>query len=106
MSQILKQDDVRKIVAHADGDGGIIFETTQDISKILEMNREQRDADKQRTGFVGDIHHIGRIPYTVIDDLNKKGIMRGFAIVDAPAFAQWLNTTEIGNACKTYRGTI
>ncbi len=106
MSQILKQDDLRKIVAHADGDGGIVFETTQDISKILELNREQRDIDKQRTGFLGEMTHIGRIPYTVIDELNKKGIMRGFAIVDSAAFAQWLNTSDIGQACKTYRGTV
>jgi hypothetical protein len=34
------------------------------------------------------------------------GIMRGFAIVDETAFAKWLNTTEIGIACKTYRGQL
>lgn len=106
MAKILNFDEVRTSVAHEDGDGGLVIETTQDITGILEANRKQRDADKQRTGFVGDIHHIGRIPYTVIDDLNKKGIMRGFSIVDPAAFAQWLNCTEIGNACKTYRGTV
>lgn len=106
MTKIFTADDLRHTKAHFINDGEVILETVQDISGILELNRQQRDADKERTGFLGDIHHIGRLPYTVIDDLNKKGIMRGFAILDPDAFAQWLNTTEIGNACKTYRGTV
>lgn len=106
MKQILNADGVRTSVAHADGDGGLVIETKQDITDILSLNQQQRDIDKQRTGFLGEMTHIGRIPYTVIDDLNKKGIMKGFAIVDDAAFAQWLNTSDIGQACKTYRGTV
>ena len=91
---------------HADGDGGIVIETKQDITDILEANRIQREFDKQRTGFLNELHHVARIPNAVIDDLNQKGIMRGFAIVDEAAFAQFLNGTEIGRACRTYRGTV
>jgi acetylornithine/succinyldiaminopimelate/putrescine aminotransferase len=91
---------------HEDGDGGIVIETKQDITEILEANRIQRELDKQRKGFLNELHHVARIPNAVIDDLNQKGIMKGFAIVDEAAFAQFLNGTEIGQACRTYRGTI
>ena len=97
---------MRTQTVHEDGDGGIIIETKQDITEILEVNKAQREADKQRLGFLNEFHHIGRIPYTVIDELNQKGIMRGFAVIDQDRFAQFLNGTEIGQACKTYRGTI
>jgi hypothetical protein len=97
---------IRTQTVHADGDGGIVIETKQDITEILEANKAQREFDKQRTGFLNEMHHIARIPYTVIDDLNQQGIMRGFAVIDQDRFAQFLNGTELGNALKTYRGTV
>jgi hypothetical protein len=97
---------IRTQTAHEDGDGGIIIETKQDITEILEANKAQREFDKQRTGFLNEMHHVARIPYTVIDDLNQEGIMRGFAVIDQERFAQFLNGTELGLACKTYRGTV
>jgi hypothetical protein len=97
--------DYRQQIVHADGDGGIIIETKQDITEILESNNHIREADKARRGHLNDLHHVARIPNTVIDDLNKKGIMRGFVIVDEPAFAQWLNNSDNAQY-KVYRGTI
>ena len=97
---------IRTQTVHADGDGGIVIETEQDITEILEANKAQREFDKQRTGFLNEMHHVARIPYTVIDDLNQEGIMRGFAVIDQERFAQFLNGTELGLACKTYRGTV
>jgi hypothetical protein len=97
---------IRTQTVHADGDGGIIIETKQDITDILEANKIQREFDKQRTGHLNELHHVARLPYTVIDDLNQKKIMRGFAVIDQERFAQFLNGTELGNALKTYRGTI
>jgi len=95
----------RQSVVHADGDGGIIIETKQDVSEILESNKEILEADKQRTGHLKDLHHVARIPFTVIDDLNKMGIMKGFQIVDDAAFARWLNNSDNAQ-WKVYRGTI
>jgi len=97
---------IRTQTVHADGDGGIVIETKQDITEILEANKAQREFDKQRLGHLNELHHVARIPYTVIDDLNQQGIMRGFAVIDQERFAQFLNGTELGLACKTYRGTI
>jgi hypothetical protein len=95
----------RTSVVHADGDGGIIIETQQDVTEILQAVNEIRDADKARTGHLNDFHHVGKIPFTVIDEMNKKGIMRGFHIVDDAEFAKWMNGAE-GQVWKTYRGTL
>ena len=97
--------DYRQQVVHADGDGGIIIETKQDITEILESNNHIREADKARLGNLKELHHVARIPFTVIDDLNKKGIMRGFTILDDVAFAKWLNDSDNAHF-KVYRGTI
>jgi hypothetical protein len=97
--------DYRQQVVHADGDGGIVIETKQDVTEILESNKQILEADKQRTGNLNELHHIARIPFTVIDDLNKKGIMKGFAIVDDAAFASWLNSSDNAQ-WKVYRGTV
>lgn len=95
----------RQQVAHADGDGGIIIETKQDISDILERNKILQEVDKARTGATEDLHLIGSIPFTAIDKLNQMGIMRGFAIVDEPAFKRWLNHPD-QDALKIYRGKV
>jgi len=96
---------IRTQTVYEDGDGGIIIETKQDVSEIIEANKAQLDFDKQRTGHLNELHHVARIPFTVIDDLNKKGVMRGFNVIDEVGFARWLNDPE--NAVwKTYRGTV
>lgn len=95
----------RTSVVHADGEGGIVIETKQDVTDILKEVEQIRDADKARTGHLKDFHHVGKIPFTVIDEMNKKGIMRGFAIIDDAEFAKWMNSEE-GQVWKTYRGTL
>jgi len=95
----------RQQVAHADDNGGIIIETKQDISDILERNKVLQEVDKARTGATEDLHLIGSIPFTAIDKLNQMGIMRGFAIVDEPAFKRWLNHPDQA-PLKIYRGTV
>ena len=97
--------DYRQQVVHADGDGGIIIETKQDVTEILESNVHIREADKARLGNLKELHHVARIPFTVIDDLNKKGVMRGFTILDDVAFAKWLNDSNNAQ-WKVYRGNI
>ena len=94
----------RTSVVHADGEGGIIIETKQDVTDILKEVEQIREADKARTGHLKDFHHVGKIPFTVIDEMNKKGIMRGFAIIDDAEFAKWMNGE--GQVWKTYRGTL
>jgi hypothetical protein len=98
-------DKFRTHTVHSDDNGGIIIETKQDISDILERNKVLREVDKARTGATEDLHLIGSIPFTAIDKLNQMGIMRGFAIVDEPAFKRWLNQPE-QDVLKIYRGKV
>ena len=37
---------------------------------------------------------IASLPMVVIDDLNKKGIMRGFAVMDQKRFKAFLNDPD------------
>jgi len=98
-------ENLRNHTVHADGDGGIIIETNQDITDILERNQVLRDIDKARTGATEDLHLIGSIPFTAIDKLNEMGIMRGFVIVDEVAFKKWFNHPDQA-VLKIYRGTV
>jgi hypothetical protein len=34
------------------------------------------------------------LPFTIIDTLNRKGIMRGFAVIDEKEFKKFLNDPE------------
>jgi hypothetical protein len=80
----------RHTVSHDDHEGGVILETTQDVSQIIEANKKQFNEITSQDKW-GDITHVARLPLTVIDDLNKKGIMRGFAVIDETAFKAFLN---------------
>ena len=91
--------------AIADGDGGIVIETKQDVSDIIEANKQQLFYDQQRIGGLNEMHHVARIPFTVIDELNKTGIMKGFNVVDEIGFARWLNNPD-NSVWRTYRGTV
>ena len=86
----------RQSVAHADGDGGIIIETRQDISGNIEQNRKEFNSFDERAKWSDDMfgNKVASIPLTVIDDLNAKGIMRGFAVVDQARMKQWLNSPD------------
>jgi hypothetical protein len=96
---------IRTQTAFEDGDGGIVIETKQDVTEIIEANKQQLFFDQQRTGGLNELHHVARIPFTVIDELNKKGVMKGFVVVDDVGFANWLNNPD-NAAWKTYRGTV
>ena len=83
----------RHTVAHDVGDGELILETKQDVSHIIEANKRDYNSITSIDRW-GDLTHIARLPFTVIDDLNRKGIMRGFAVIDQNSFAAFLNNPE------------
>jgi hypothetical protein len=90
MKRLFSNDGIRHTIAHDDGEGGLILETKQDVSHIIEGNKklfnEVTSLDKW-----GDLTKVARLPLTVIDDLNKKGIMRGFAVLNEKEFRAFLN---------------
>ena len=97
----------RKTAVHSDGDGGIIIETRQDISDILEQNKKEYNSYDERARWSDELlgNKVASIPMTVIDDLNAKGIMRGFAVLDEKRFKAWLNERD-NRVFRTRTGVV
>ena len=97
----------RDSAVHSDGDGGIIIETRQDITDILEQNKKEYNSYDERARWSDHLfgNKIASIPMTVIDELNKQGIMRGFAILDEKRFKAWLNERD-NRVFRTRTGVV
>ena len=76
-----------------DVDGKYLIETRQDISGILESNKAQFNAIDEKAKW-GEFTKIASIPNVVVDELNKQGIMRGFAVLDEKRFRAFLNNPD------------
>jgi hypothetical protein len=83
---------------YADGEGGIIIETKVDLSQIIEINKQKFNERSEKTNWGSDVldprNHIATIPDIIIDELNKKGVMRGYAVIDKEAFRRFLNDPD------------
>ena len=97
----------RQSAVHADGDGGIVIETRQDISGIIEQNKKEYNSFDERARWSDHLfgNKVASIPLTVIDDLNKQGIMRGFAVLDEKRFKAWLNNSD-NRVFRTRTGVV
>jgi hypothetical protein len=100
-------ENIRQTAVHADGDGGIIIQTSQDVSGIVEQNKKEYNSFDERARWSDELfgNKVASIPMTVIDDLNKQGIMRGFAVLDDKRFALWLND-PMNRAWRTRTGVV
>lgn len=99
--------EYRKSVAHADGEGGLIIQTAQDVTSLVEQNKKEFNSFDERARWSDEVfgNKIASIPFTAIDDLNRQGIMRGFQVVDHARFAMFLNNPE-NRAWRTRPGVI
>lgn len=93
------------IVLHHDPDTGITdyfhvledgrewaVESRQDISGLVAVNAE---VQKEDTGRWGDGRCVASIPFTVLEDLHRMGMIDGmFNVRDNAEFAKWLNKSE------------
>jgi hypothetical protein len=95
MKEILSEDATTGVrqVAYDDGEGGLLIKTEQDIGHALEANKRAYSQVDEREKW-GDMTHIAHIPLAVFQELNKKGICRGFMVVDQKAMKAWLNDPE------------
>ncbi len=93
MSKLIFDDGIRQQVAHSDGDGGLVVETKQDVTQIIEKNKAEYNSLDYGARW-NDFTKVATIPMTVIDQLNKQGIMKGFAVVDEARMKRWLNDPE------------
>ncbi len=97
----------RQTAVHADGEGGIVIEMRQDVTEIIEQNKKEYNSYDERARWSDQLfgNKVASIPYSVIDDLNKAGIMRGFAVLDDKRFAAWLND-PMNRAWRTRTGVV
>lgn len=93
MKKLLSANAGMVQTAYADGEGGLVIETAQDISDIIESNKASYAQTDERARW-GEWAKIGSIPLAVIQDLNRKGFLRGFHIIDQKKFKAWLNAPE------------
>ena len=100
-------ENFRQTAVHADGEGGIVIQTRQDVSDIVEQNKKEYNSYDERARWSDQLfgNKVASIPLTVIDDLNKEGIMRGYAVVDEKRFAVWLND-PMNRAWRTRTGVV
>lgn len=102
MPKLFSVDSERYTIAH-ESDDGIILETRQDVSQIVEANKRQMNESSGK--FEDVITHVARLPLTVIDDLNRRGVMRGFKVLDPTAFKAFLNHPD-NRFFRTHPGRI
>ena len=100
-------NNFRQTAVHADGEGGIIIQTRQDVTDIVEQNKKEYNSYDERARWSDQLfgNKVASIPLTVIDDLNKQGIMRGYAVLDDKRFATWLND-PMNRAWRTRTGVV
>lgn len=100
-------ENFRQTAVHADGEGGIVIQTRQDVTNIMEQNKKEFNSFDERAKWSDQLfgNKVASIPMTVIDDLNKQGIMRGFAVLDDKRFAMWLND-PMNRAWRTRTGKV
>ena len=100
----------RQTAVHADGDGGILIQTRQDVSDIVEQNKKEYAESTNGKGWDGENafskkNKVASIPLVVLADLEKQGIMRGFHIIDMDRFKLWLNNPD-NQVFRTRQGRI
>jgi hypothetical protein len=100
--KLFSQHEGRFTVAH-ESDDGVILETKQDVSEIIEANKKQMNESDGRYDSVAT--HIARLPLTLVDDLNRKGIMQGFKVIDQTAFKAFLNHPD-NRFFRTHPGRV
>lgn len=81
-----------------DGEGGIIIKHETDLTDFIDHTKAQFNENPGKTGWSDELfdpkNKIASLPLAIINDLNQKGIMRGYFIVDQKAMKKWLNDPE------------
>jgi hypothetical protein len=99
MSRLLGFDPITQKTDtwHDEPDGGVVVASEQDVTDIIEQNKEDYNA---RSGFKGDWHHVARIPLAIYEDLMRKGI------ADDPArLKKWLDNPD-NRAFRSHPGKV
>ena len=69
---------------YADGEGGLVIETSQDVTPWIEQNKAEYAKVDERTKW-GELAKIASVPDSVILEWNRQGFCRGYFITDQKA---------------------
>lgn len=98
MKRLLEVVDGEVRTAIDDGEGGIIIHSTTDLTDFAEHTKQQYNENPGKTGWSDELfdpkNKIASLPLAIINELNAKGIMRGFQILDQKALKAWLNDPD------------
>ena len=69
-------ENIRQTAVHADGEGGIVIQTRQDVSDIVEQNKKEYNSFDERARWSDQLfgNKVASIPMTVIDDPDMAAI--------------------------------
>ena len=98
LKKILDIEGNRIRTAYADGEGGLIIETKEDLTHIIERNKAEYNQFDQTARWGEELfdpkNKVATIPLVLFDELNKQGICRGFHVIDQKRFKDWLNDPD------------
>ena len=97
--------DTMRIFKEHNTDNGKVVETNQDVTDIIEKNKQEYNNSSTKWGDELFDNKIASIPMTVVDTLNQQGIMRGFHVLDHKKFFAWLNDPD-NRFFRTKQGRI
>lgn len=78
---------------YADNEGNLVMKAESDLTHIIEANKASYNSIDERARW-GDGQLVADIPFPVIEDLNKQGILRGFVVIDQKRMKAWLNNPD------------
>lgn len=78
---------------YADDNGNLVVKAESNLAPIIEVNKALYNQTDERARW-GDGQMVADIPFPVIEDLNRQGILRGFAVMDQKRMKAWLNNPD------------
>ena len=78
---------------YADNEGNLITKAESNLTPIIEANKASYNSIDERARW-GNGQLVADIPFPIIEDLNRQGILRGFAVMDQKRMKAWLNNPD------------
>ena len=109
MKKILEVENGVVRTAYDDGNGGLLIKHSTDLTDFIEHTKAQYNDNSGTTGWgdnpIDRKNKIASLPTEIINELNQKGIMRGYYIMDQKAMKRWLNDPD-NRVFRTRGGTV
>ena len=101
----IRNNDGSVTTFHDQDDGGIVIAKEQNISALIDANKEEYNTADSKWNDNALENRVARIPMAVFEDLQKQGITRGFTVIDMKRFKAWLNNPD-NKVFRTKAGRI